>query len=60
MFKFNNEDTTSVSTVGLNRFLFVGYAVSAKASQLALVYSKSITQTAEQGAHLCCPWCFYC
>ena len=40
IFKVNNKDTTSISIVGLNRYFFVGYAVSAKVSQPALVYSK--------------------
>ena len=40
IFKVNNKDTTSISIVGLNRYFFVGYAVSAKVSQAALVYSK--------------------
>ena len=40
IFKVNNKDTTSISIVGLNRYFFVGYAVSVKVSQPALVYSK--------------------
>ena len=57
-FKVNNKDTTSISIVGLNRYLLVGYAVSAKISQPAIVYSKSIT--VEQSVHWCCPWFLDC
>ena len=42
IFKVNNKDTTSISIVRLNRYLFAGHAVSAKVSQPALVYSKSL------------------
>ena len=42
------------------KHFFVGYAVCAKVSQPALVYSKSITKKVEQSVHWRCPWCLSC
>ena len=55
MLKVNNKNTTNISIVCSSRYLIIEHAFSAKVSQPALAYSKSVTQTIEEGIHWYCP-----